>query len=84
MADRCAVHVRATVVKALRAGLAVRRPKGVAHPVEGELLEMVTLRHRDAEREPVMRQYAAETPVRTGDAYGAGRITATGVTRYLL
>jgi anti-sigma regulatory factor (Ser/Thr protein kinase) len=43
----------------------------------------VTLRHRDAEREPVVRQWAAEVPVRTGDAYGAGRVTATGITRYL-
>jgi hypothetical protein len=84
MADWCAVHVRATVVEALRAGLAVPLAElGLAQPVEGELLEMVTLRHRDAEREPVIRQWAAEMPVRTGDAYGAGRVTATGITRYL-
>ncbi|MFC3382980.1 ATP-binding protein [Couchioplanes caeruleus subsp. azureus] len=56
---------------------------GLTQPVDGELLEMVTLRHRDAEREPVVRQWAAEVPVRTGDPYGAGRVTATGITRYL-
>lgn len=84
MADWCAVHVRATVVEALRAGVAVPLAElGLAQPVDGELLEMVTLRHRDADREPIIRQWAAEMPVRTGDAYGAGRVTATGITRYL-
>jgi anti-sigma regulatory factor (Ser/Thr protein kinase) len=84
LADWCAVHVRATVVDALRAGVAVPLAElGLTHPVDGEPLEMVTLRHRDAEREPVVRQWAAEMPVRTGDVYGAGRVTATGITRYL-
>jgi anti-sigma regulatory factor (Ser/Thr protein kinase) len=84
LADWCAVHVRAGVLQALRAGVAVPLAElGLAQPVEGELLEMVTLRHRDAEREPVIRQWAAGVPVRTGDVYGAGRVTATGITRYL-
>jgi anti-sigma regulatory factor (Ser/Thr protein kinase) len=84
LADWCAVHVRATVVDALRAGVAVPLAElGLTRPVDGEPLEMVTLRHRDAEREPVVRQWAAEVPVRTGDIYGAGRVTATGITRYL-
>jgi anti-sigma regulatory factor (Ser/Thr protein kinase) len=84
LADWCAVHVRGSVVEALRAGLAVPLAElGLAQPVDGEPLEMVTLRHRDAERELVVRQWAAEVPVRTGDAYGAGRVTATGITRYL-
>jgi anti-sigma regulatory factor (Ser/Thr protein kinase) len=84
LADWCAVHVRAPVVEALRAGVAVPLADlGVARPVDGEPLEMVTLRHRDAEREPVIRLWAAEVPVRTGDGYGAGRVTATGITRYL-
>jgi anti-sigma regulatory factor (Ser/Thr protein kinase) len=83
-ADWCAVHVRASVVQALRAGSDVALDDlGLTRPVDGELLEMVTLRHRDAEREPVVRQWAAEVPVRTGDPYGAGRVTATGITRYL-
>ncbi|GIF01326.1 hypothetical protein Ari01nite_87900 [Paractinoplanes rishiriensis] len=83
-ADWCAVHVRASVVEAFRAGSAVSLAElGLTRPIDGEPLEMVTLRHRDAEREPVVRQWAAEVPVRTGDAYGAGRVTATGVTRYL-
>jgi hypothetical protein len=56
---------------------------GLAQPADGEPLEMITLRHRDAEREPVVRHWAAEMPVRSGDAYGAGRVTATGNTRYL-
>jgi anti-sigma regulatory factor (Ser/Thr protein kinase) len=84
LADWCAVHVRASVVDALRAGAAVPLAElGLAQPVDGEPLEMVTLRHRDPERELVVRQWAAEVPVRTGDAYGAGRVTATGITRYL-
>jgi len=84
MADWCAVHVRAPVVEALRAGLAVPLAElGLAQPVDGEPLEMVTLRHRDAGREPVIRHWAAELPVRIGDPYGAGRVTATGITRYL-
>jgi anti-sigma regulatory factor (Ser/Thr protein kinase) len=84
LADWCAVHVRATVVEALRRGVTVPLTElGLALPVEGELLEMVTLRHRDAERELVIRKWAAEVPVRTGDIYGAGRVTATGITRYL-
>jgi anti-sigma regulatory factor (Ser/Thr protein kinase) len=83
-ADWCAVHVRVSVVEALRAGSAVSLAElGLTRPVDGEPLEMVTLRHRDASREPVVRQWAAEVPVRTGDAYGAGRVTATGITRYL-
>ena len=78
------MHVRASVVDALRAGSVVSLAElGLTQPVDGELLEMVTLRHRNAEREPVIRQWAAEMPVRTGDAYGAGRVTATGITRYL-
>ncbi|WP_189329931.1 ATP-binding protein [Actinoplanes ianthinogenes] len=84
MADWCAVHVRTAVVDALRSGTAVPLAGlGLEHPVDGEPLEMITLRHRDAEREPVIRLWAADVPVRTGDAYGAGRVTATGVTRYL-
>jgi anti-sigma regulatory factor (Ser/Thr protein kinase) len=84
MADWCAVHVRAPVVEALRAGVAVPLAElGLAQPVDGEPLEMVTLRHRDAGREPVIRHWAAELPVRIGDPYGAGRVTATGITRYL-
>ncbi|MEV6493424.1 GAF domain-containing protein [Actinoplanes sp. NPDC051633] len=84
VADWCAVHVRGPVVNALRAGDAhPLADLGLAQPVDGELLEMITLRHRDAEREPVIRLWAAEVPVRTGDAYGAGRVTATGITRYL-
>jgi anti-sigma regulatory factor (Ser/Thr protein kinase) len=83
-ADWCAVHVRMSVVEALRAGSAVSLAElGLTEPVDGEPLEMVTLRHRDAEREPVIRQWAADMPVRTGDTYGAGRVTATGATRYL-
>jgi anti-sigma regulatory factor (Ser/Thr protein kinase) len=78
------VHVRAGVLEALRAGVVVPLAElGLAQPVQGESLEMITLRHRDAEREPVIRQWAAEVPVRTGDVYGAGRVTATGITRYL-
>jgi anti-sigma regulatory factor (Ser/Thr protein kinase) len=84
VADWCAVHVRGPVVDALRSGVAdPLADLGLAQPVDGEPLEMITLRHRDAEREPVVRHWAAESPVRTGDAYGAGRVTATGVTRYL-
>jgi anti-sigma regulatory factor (Ser/Thr protein kinase) len=84
VADWCAVHVRGPVVDALRAGDAHSLADlGLAQPVDGEALEMITLRHRDAEREPVIRHWAAEVPVRTGDAYGAGRVTATGITRYL-
>jgi anti-sigma regulatory factor (Ser/Thr protein kinase) len=84
LADWCAVHVRATVVDALRAGVAVPLAElGLTRPVDGEPLEMITLRHRDAEREPVVRQWAAEVPVRAGDSYGAGRVTVTGITRYL-
>lgn len=84
LADWCAVHVRASVVEVLRAGVAVPLAElGLAQPVDGEPLEMVTLRHRDAEREPVIRHWAAEVPVLTGDVYGAGRVTATGYTRYL-
>ncbi|GAA3954662.1 GAF domain-containing protein [Actinoplanes auranticolor] len=84
LADWCAVHVRASVVETLRAGTAVPLAElGLAQPIDGELLEMVTLRHRDAEREPIIRQWAAERPVRTGDVYGAGRVTATGKTRYM-
>jgi anti-sigma regulatory factor (Ser/Thr protein kinase) len=84
VADWCAVHVRATVVQALRAGVAVPLAElGLAQPIAGEPLEMITLRHRDAEREPVVRLWAAEIPVRIGDDYGAGRVTATGITRYL-
>lgn len=83
-ADWCAVHVRKSVVDALRAGSTISLAElGLTRPVDGEPLEMVTLRHRDPEREPVVRQWAAEVPVRTGDAYGAGRVTATGITRYL-
>jgi anti-sigma regulatory factor (Ser/Thr protein kinase) len=83
-ADWCAVHVRASVVDALRDGSAVSLADlGLTQPVDGEPLEMVTLRHRDAEREPVVRQWAAEVPLHTGDAYGAGRVTATGITRYM-
>jgi hypothetical protein len=83
-ADWCAVHVRASIVDALRAGSAVSLAElGLRRPVDGEPLEMVTLRHRDAARETVVRQWAAEVPVRTGDAHGAGRVTATGITRYL-
>jgi anti-sigma regulatory factor (Ser/Thr protein kinase) len=83
-ADWCAVHVRASVVAALRAGLAASLAElGLKRPVDGEPLEMVTLRHRDAEREPVVRQWAADIPVRAGDSYGAGRVTATGIARYL-
>ena len=79
LADWCAVHVRASVVETLRAGIAVPLAElGLTQPTEGEPLEMVTLRHRDAEREPIIRQWAAERPVRTGDVYGAGRATATG------
>ena len=84
LADWCAIHVRAPVVEALRAGVAVSLAElGLTRPVEGEPLEMVTLRHRDADREPLVRQWAAEMPVCTGDVYGAGRVTATGITRYL-
>jgi GAF domain-containing protein len=84
LADWCAVHVRTSVVGALRAGVTVPLVElGLARPVDGELLEMITLRHRDAERELIVRKWAADVPVRTGDAYGAGRVTATGVTRYL-
>jgi anti-sigma regulatory factor (Ser/Thr protein kinase) len=84
IADWCAVHVRAGVVQALRAGVAQPLATlGPAQPVDGEPLEMITLRHRDAEREPVIRQWAADMPVRSGDPYGAGRVTATGITRYL-
>ena len=84
LADWCAVHVRTSVVESLRTGAAVALAQlGLAQPIDGELLEMVTLRHRDAEREPVIRQWAAERPVRTGDGYGAGRVTATGKTRYM-
>ncbi|KUL25296.1 ATP-binding protein [Actinoplanes awajinensis] len=84
VADWCAVHVRDTVVQALRAGDTAPLPELVtAQPGDGELLEMVALRHHDAEREPVIRHWAAEIPLRTSDSYGAGRVTATGVTRYL-
>jgi anti-sigma regulatory factor (Ser/Thr protein kinase) len=84
LADWCAVHVRTPVVDALRTGAADPLAElGLAQPVEGEPLEMVTLRHRDPERELVVRQWAAEVRVRTGDAYGAGRVTATGIPRYL-
>jgi anti-sigma regulatory factor (Ser/Thr protein kinase) len=84
VADWCAVHVRRAVVDALRASETdPLADLGLAQPVDGELLEMITLRHRDAEREPVIRHWAAEIPVRTGDAYGAGRVTATGITRFL-
>jgi anti-sigma regulatory factor (Ser/Thr protein kinase) len=84
LADWCAVHVRARVVEALRAGVAIPLADlGIAQPVDGEPLEMITLRHRNAEREPVVRLWAAEVPVRTGDDYGAGRVTTTGITRYL-
>ncbi len=67
-ANRCAVPLAAL---------------GLAQPVEGEPLEMVTLRHRDPQRQLVIRQWAAAVPVRTGDAYGAGRVTATGIARHL-
>jgi anti-sigma regulatory factor (Ser/Thr protein kinase) len=84
VADWCAVHVRGPVVDALRAGKTdPLADLGLALPVDGEPLEMITLRHRDAEREPVIRHWAAEVPVRTGDTYGAGHVTATGITRYL-
>jgi anti-sigma regulatory factor (Ser/Thr protein kinase) len=83
-ADWCAVHVRTSVVETLRAGVPLTLGElGLTEPVDGEPLEMVTLRHRDPERETVVRQWAADVPVRTGDAYGAGRVTATGITRYL-
>ncbi|MFI1993446.1 ATP-binding protein [Actinoplanes sp. NPDC020271] len=84
LADWCAVHVRVSAVRALRAGVTVALDEIVAaQPDDGELLEMITLRHRDAGREPVVRHWAAEVPVRVGDNYGAGRVAATGVTRYL-
>jgi hypothetical protein len=84
VADWCAVHVRTSIMQSLRAGLAAPLAElGLTAPVDGEPLEMITLRHRDCEREPVIRQWAAGMPVRTGDAYGAGRVTATGITRYL-
>jgi anti-sigma regulatory factor (Ser/Thr protein kinase) len=84
VADWCAVHVRGSVVQALRAGQAhPLTVLGLAQPVDGESLEMITLRHRDADREPVIRHWVADIPVCTGDAYGAGRVTATGITRYL-
>ncbi|WIM99923.1 GAF domain-containing protein [Actinoplanes oblitus] len=84
LADWCAVHVRAGVVEALRAGAAMPLAElSQALPVPGEPLEMITLRHRDPEREPVIRHWAAEVPLHTGDAYGAGRVTATGTSRFL-
>jgi hypothetical protein len=84
VADWCAVHVRAPLMEALRAGVGASLLElGLAAPVDGEPLEMITLRHREADREPVVRQWAAEVPVCVGDTYGAGRVTATGVTRYL-
>ncbi|MEV4283196.1 ATP-binding protein [Actinoplanes xinjiangensis] len=83
-ADWCTVHVRASVIAALRAGSnAALTDLGLLDAVDGEPLEMVTLRHRDGEREPLVRQWAADMPVRIGDSYGAGRVTATGITRYL-
>ena len=83
-ADWCAVHVRASVIAALRAGSCASLSElGLTQPVGPERLEMVTVRHRDGEREPLVRQWAAEVPVCTGDGYGAGRVTATGITRYL-
>ena len=84
LADWCAVHVRTAVVGTLRAGVAGSLAElGLAQPVDGEPLEMITLRHRDAERELLVRHWAADVPVCTGDPYGAGRVTATGITRYL-
>jgi anti-sigma regulatory factor (Ser/Thr protein kinase) len=84
LADWCAVHVRGPLVETLRAGLALPLAQlGLEQPAHGEPLEMITLRHRDPEREPVARHWAAEVPVRIGDSYGAGRVTATGITRYL-
>lgn len=84
LADWCAVHVREPITAALRTGATGSLiDLGLAVPVDGERLDMVTLRHRDPERELIVRQWAVDVPVRVGDRYGAGRVTASGVTRYL-
>lgn len=82
-ADWCCLHVRASVLAALRNGASAPLSEiGVAEPVAGEALEMITLRHRDGHREAVVRQWAADMPLHVGDGYGAGRVTETGLTRY--
>ncbi len=81
--DWCCVHVRASVIAALRG--AQDRPLhdlGLASPVDGERLDVVALRHRDGAREAQIRAWLAQASVHVGDPYGAGRVTATGRTRY--
>lgn len=81
--DWCCVHVRSSVIAALRGGQ--DRPLhdlGLVSPVDGERLVVVALRHRDGDREAQIRAWLAKVTVYVGDPYGAGRVTATGRTRY--
>lgn len=80
--DWCMVHIRATVMDAVRAGKPVPAAPAVPEPTAGEALEMVTLRHRTGAGEAQLRAHVHEFPPVVGDAYGAGRVALTGATRY--
>lgn len=79
-ADWLLVHVREPVLAAVRSRASSLHAE-VAPPEVGEGLEVVVLRHRDADLEAALNALVAALRPQVGEAYGSGRVTLTGVTR---
>jgi anti-sigma regulatory factor (Ser/Thr protein kinase) len=81
-ADWVVLHVRESVLDVVRRGVpGSLLEAGVLPPVDGEPLTIATLRHADADSEVAVHGVLTELAPRVGDPYGAGRVTATGISR---
>jgi anti-sigma regulatory factor (Ser/Thr protein kinase) len=82
VADWCVLQVRCCVLRTLREGHVGPLHERVGEPQHGEALEMVALRHHDGNAEAALRARITALVGHVGDDFGAGRVTATGASRY--
>jgi anti-sigma regulatory factor (Ser/Thr protein kinase) len=81
-ADWVLLHIRTRVLDLVRSGRpGPLREAGLSNPTPGEPLSIVTLRHRDSDLEVALHQLIVAMRPQTGDPYGSGRVTLTGLSR---
>ena len=80
--DWVVLHVRDHVVQLVRDGRRCSLAEaGIGDPQVGERLSLALLRHRDGDHEVALHAVVEALAPRVGDAYGAGRVAQTGLSR---
>lgn len=81
-ADWVVLHIRESVLAVVRQGdLTPFGELGITGASVGERLVIETLRHHDPDLEVTLLRVIEGLQPKVGDPYGAGRVTATGISR---